>query len=126
MLASIGKLILSSVLRFIWSKAEDWYQRELRFFKYRKTVLKTVDRVAEELADENIEIADDLESIDDSLLRLDKLRQAQRDIPDPAIPVRLFGVVAERKSRDQEGDSVDVPTVPDSTTGSIGDDSESQ
>ena len=110
---SILRLIISSILRFFWGKAEDWYREELQYRKNKKEILNEVDSIAREAAKRNEDIAATRESIDDSLLRLDRVRRAKPDFDsdgrDNRHPFRNFKSRGE--TADTDGDSVDVAAI---------------
>lgn len=131
MLTSIGKLILGAILRFIWDRAEEWYQEELRYQKNRKVLIEAVEGVAREAAKQNEAIAIDRESIDDSLMRLERIvvkREAESNLGDSlSIGRPVFGEAFRDGIRaNSAGDQGQLSAVPVSDSGSNPDDQESE
>jgi hypothetical protein len=127
--ASILKLVIGAVLRFFWDRAEDWYQQELRYQRNKRILIEEVKDVARKAADANEDIAFDRESVDDSLLRLERVVQRTQSIAsDPlSIGQPLFGAAyLNGTCRDSSGDSGELPEISVSDVGSDSDNPESE
>lgn len=105
----ILRLIIGAILRFVWDRAEQWYREEMRYRENKRVILREVKNVAREAAQRNETIAVNRESIDDSLLRLE--RHAQ--------PRNIFAEYKRsREEGDRGGDSGELSEVPVSDEGS--------
>jgi hypothetical protein len=122
---SILKLILGAVLRFLWDRAEKMYQRELAYRRLKKELVNEVKVIAREAADRGDSIRIERESVNDSLLRLERLvikrRESQR------IDRPVFGEAYRRPaSGDRSGDSGGLSEVPSAGGGRYSGDSEAE
>ena len=120
---SILKIILTAVLRFFWDRAEEIYKREVRYQRNKRVILNQVKEVAREAADRNDRIAVTRESVDDSLMRLDRFRVRRESQPAVSPEVRIDGPVfgdafKRRAGGDSGGDQSQLPDVPGSDAGS--------
>ncbi len=71
-------VILRVILTFVWGRVEDWVESEYQKQQLKRKIVKEVKDVAKQIQAENAAIADDPESIDDSLLRLERGRARER------------------------------------------------
>ena len=126
---SILKIILTAVLRFFWERAEEIYQREVRYQRNKRVILDQVKEVAREAADTNDQIAVTRESVDDSLMRLDRFRVRRESTPSTEVSIGrpIFGDAYRRRAEGTGvSDQGELPELSASDEGSTGSDSEGE
>lgn len=108
---SILKLVLGAILRFVWDRAEEIYQRELKYQTNKRILINEVKDIARKVADSGDDLRVERESVDDSFVRLERI--AIKREPAPArIDRPIFGNAYKRgTSGDSSGDSVDLSEV---------------
>lgn len=118
-MGSIIKLILGAVLRFFWDRAEEWYQTELRYQQHKRILIEEAKNAAREIADKDKQIALDIESVDDSFMRLERFAEPSNS----NIGVPLFGAFVNygesRDSIDDTGEPSEVSLPVEGSTGSL-------
>lgn len=125
-MVSIIKIIVGAILRFVWDRADKWYKRELQYQRNKRVLIEEVKNVARDLAEKDLDIARDRESIDDSLLRLDRARNKAEsgNSGGGGTPRGIFaGYNASREAGNSDGDSEQQAELPLSDVGSYSGDS---
>lgn len=67
--------VLGVVLKFVWGRVEEWVNQEIRYQENKRVLIEEVKDVARKAAQDNSAIAVTRESIDDSLLRVERIIQ---------------------------------------------------
>lgn len=120
---SILKLIIASVLRFFWGKAEDWYREEARFQRNKKELFNESRKIAREMAQRNQDIAAVPESVDDSFLRLEQFSDVAAGSTEQPVGIRWLGSQTKGEGGIEDVDTLDVPEVSTPDEGSDSSDS---
>ena len=116
-MTSILKLILGALLKFVWARAEKWYQQELTYQRNKKILINEVKDVARKMAETGDNVRIERESIDDSFLRLERI-SIKREPVAPRINGPIFGDAYRRgEEGNRSGDSLDLPEVPEAGAG---------
>lgn len=122
------QLILKAILSFFWSKFEDSYQKEKLKQINKRILINEVKDIAAKAAEHNIQIGADGESIDDSLLRLERAaaKHVVDSTGDSPRPITFAGFKRLGTEGDRSSVESNTPDVPVSYGASDSSDSEGE